>query len=255
VIRQETVVIRTQRRVAAGVRRLSFHSPRIARAGRPGTFVHVRIDGRNDPLLRRPFSINDVRGDEVFILYRAVGAGTGLLSRMKAGDALDIVGPLGHGFNVAGVKAPVIIAGGMGLAPMPFLVRNLRLKGLRPRLYFGCRSRRDLLPVPCGPGTIASDDGTCGFRGPVTAAWERDIHQAPGCAIFACGPWPMLRQVASLCLRYRLPCQVSLEAQMACGVGACQGCVVKGRDGYRTVCQDGPVFGAAEIDWDQQAAT
>jgi dihydroorotate dehydrogenase electron transfer subunit len=235
------------------VGRLTFRSPPVARSARPGQFLHVRVSGLPHPLLRRPFSVHDVAGDRVSILYRIVGTGTGLLSRLRTGETVDIAGPLGNPFTaVPGAPGHLVVAGGIGIAPMQFLLRRLTSLRLSPRLFYGCPSKRDLLPHLAVDRVLATDDGTCGARGFVTAALERELDRHPGAAVYACGPWPMLRETARICRQRGLRCQVSLEARMACGVGACQGCVVRGAGSYLTVCHDGPVFDAGQIDWEQE---
>jgi dihydroorotate dehydrogenase electron transfer subunit len=224
----------------------------MARLAKPGQFLHVKPSGSAPILLRRPFSINDVCGQKITILYRIAGKGTTHLASLKKGDPLKVLGPLGHGFKIDHhAKEHLIVAGGMGLAPMQFMARLLDGKGLKPWVYYGCGGKSDLLPCPGRKKILTTDDGSCGLKGYVTEALIESLNKYDRPSVYACGPWPMLKRTATLCLERGINCQVSLEAFMACGVGACQGCVVKGIKGYLTVCHDGPVFDAREIDWEQ----
>lgn len=241
----------SNRMVRHDVGRLWLRSRPLARQARPGQFLHLRTSGTAATILRRPFSIHDVAGDRIAVLYRVVGDGSRALATLPAGSPVDAIGPLGQPFRIAPSRPPLVVAGGIGIAPLQFLLRRMTARGLRPRLLYGCQTRRALLPHLPVPRAVTTDDGSCGERGLVTAALARAIGRRPGAAVYACGPWPMLRETARLCRDRGVPCQVSLEARMACGVGACQGCVVKGTAGYLTVCHDGPVFDARAIDWDQ----
>jgi dihydroorotate dehydrogenase electron transfer subunit len=206
-------------------------------------------------------SINDVERDKGWVTfsYQVVGKGTELLSELKAGDTLDVMGPLGQGFktNLSG-KRVGLIGGGMGLAPLIFLGRELSREN-QVQAFWGVRSRELLPKFATGgnlnfPYTVVTEDGSCGRLGLVTEILAeviaRDIPESFD-FLFACGPGPMLTAVASLAREYNIPLQVSLESVMACGVGACLGCTIKGRkQGKETqfkVCQDGPVFWAEEV--------
>ncbi len=259
--------------VSPGYFRMRLHIPDQAACSTPGQFVMVRVRDAIDPLLRRPFGIFDMnmaasefsesgRQNCLEILYKVVGKGTRHMSTLHHGDRLDILGPLGKGFVTDGSTGEnIIVGGGVGLAPLYYLARTL-VKNSRVRLFAGGRIREDILCITeferLGVETyVATDDGTLGERGLVTEVMERHIIENPGArAIYACGPFPMLRAVALIAQRERIPCQVSLEAYMACGVGACLGCVIKGKDhsedtpDYRCVCKDGPVFDSRELMWE-----
>ncbi|MDI6739084.1 MAG: dihydroorotate dehydrogenase electron transfer subunit [Candidatus Edwardsbacteria bacterium] len=249
---QLIAAVASNRKVKRDVHLLSFRSPAVARAARPGQFLHLRIPECSAPLLRRPFSIHDVIGDRIFVLYRIAGAGTLSLSRIEPGREIDIIGPLGSFFVIdANTRPHLVVAGGIGIAPLQFLLRRIKARGIAPVLFYGCPTKNDLVPHLRVDRLLATDDGTCGRKGFVTAAFEQAVDRYSGARVYACGPWPMLRAVARACRARALSCQTSLEARLACGVGACQGCVVKGLDSYLTVCRDGPVFDAKNIDWDQ----
>jgi dihydroorotate dehydrogenase electron transfer subunit len=184
-----------------------------------------------------------------------------MLSVLHHGDHLDILAPLGAGFESGETgDEKILVGGGVGLAPLYYLAKSL-VAGSRVRLFIGGRTKEDILCVTeferLGVETyVATDDGTLGDSGLVTEVLERHlVSTSDPATIFACGPMPMLKAVASIAGRNRIPCQVSLEAYMACGMGACLGCVVKGRNhdeftpDYRCVCKEGPVFDFQELQW------
>ncbi|HEX9024526.1 MAG TPA: dihydroorotate dehydrogenase electron transfer subunit [Geobacteraceae bacterium] len=270
---QYRATILSNTEVSPGYFRMRLHIPHGAAAAHPGQFLMVRVRDAIDPLLRRPFGIFDMgaaqaefaEGEEqacLDILYKVVGKGTRLLSALHHGDPLDVVGPLGKGFATGDAGGEqILVGGGVGLAPLYYLARTL-VKDTRVRLFAGGRTREDILCITeferLGVETyVATDDGTLGERGLVTEVMKRHVQGAPAaCTIFACGPFPMLKAVALIARQEQIPCQVSLEAYMACGVGACLGCVIKGRNhseetpDYRCVCKDGPVFDSRELLWD-----
>jgi dihydroorotate dehydrogenase electron transfer subunit len=249
--------------VSPGYFRMRMTAPPAVLGAVPGQFVMVKVSRAIDPLLRRPFGIYDMgcfatpysdAGRQTFleILYKVVGRGTGMLADLHDGDHLDILAPLGKGFD-QGLEGEekILIGGGVGLAPLYFLAREL-VKMHKVRLFAGGRSKEDVLCITeferLGVETyVATDDGTLGDRGLVTQVMMKHL---------ACGPMPMLRAVAGIAEEMQISCQVSLESFMACGMGACLGCVVKGVNhsvetpDYRCVCKDGPVFDATELSWE-----
>ncbi|MDR1276554.1 MAG: dihydroorotate dehydrogenase electron transfer subunit [Candidatus Accumulibacter sp.] len=243
-------------------------SAAFVREAAPGRFVMLRVNDTTDPLLRRPFAIfdadDDASGAPVFeILYRVVGKATTILSAKKEGDVLDVLGPLGKGFDLgAPAGEHLLVGGGVGLAPLYALAKKLRAASSTVLLFAGGRRRDDILcaeafaslGVECH---FATEDGSIGERALVTEPLTRYLEsQGAKAAIYACGPEGMLRAVAQIAARRAIPCQVSLESRMACGVGVCLGCVVAGRrtapqtPDFRCVCSEGPVFDANEIDWE-----
>ena len=270
---QYKAMVISNQEVSPGYYRLRMTAPKELAEAQPGQFVMVRVNDSIDPLLRRPFGIFDVgsfvpeyadAGRQIYleILYKVVGKGTAMLAGFHHGDHLDMLAPLGKGFAPAEAGAEkILVGGGVGLAPLYYLAKEL-VKDSRVHLFVGGRSREDVLCITeferLGVETyVATDDGTLGERGLVTEVLEKQLQQGTAAkSIFACGPHPMLRAVAAIAGRNRIPCQVSLEAYMACGVGACLGCVMKGRNhteatpDYRCVCKDGPVFDYQELQWD-----
>ncbi|HAV43584.1 TPA: dihydroorotate dehydrogenase electron transfer subunit [bacterium] len=244
--------------------RMVLESPAIARGAQPGQFLHIRISDRHEPFLRRPFSIHRVRREkegqgEIEILYEVVGRGTEFLSKRQQGEYLDILGPLGNGFRIGSEgrrieKGALLIGGGIGVAPLVFLCEELITNHQLPvTVLLGAKSQDNLL---CEEDfrklgaliKIATEDGSCGHHGLVTDLLP--TVSPPSSPIYTCGPYPMLKAIARATQEYHLSCQVSLEAHMACGVGACLGCGLKTRQGYKYVCKDGPVFDACEVIWD-----
>jgi len=259
--------------VSPGYFRIRLTAPVEVAGTLPGQFVMVKVRDSIDPLLRRPFGIFDVGlieseypggGDREYfeLLYKVVGKGTTVLANLHHGDHLDILGPLGKGFSTESPGSEkILVGGGVGLAPLYYLGRVLA-KASPVRLFAGGRTRDDIICITeferLGIETyVSTDDGTLGDRGLVTEALESYLlGGSAGKTIYACGPFRMLKAVSVIARRYGIPCQVSLEAYMACGVGACLGCVIKGRNhtvespDYRCVCKEGPVFDHNELLWD-----
>lgn len=249
-----------QERIGQNIYALTLGSREIAREAQPGQFVHLRCGKGADPLLRRPFSINAVQRETgaVTFWYQVVGKGTELLSRVRAGEYLDVIGPLGRGFQteLSGKKVG-LIGGGMGIAPLIFLGRELAGKN-QVQAFWGGRSKELLpqfTPSIAFPAELVTEDGSSGRQGLVTELLTEWLPRESFDLLCACGPRPMLAEVARLARQWEIPLQVSLETVMACGVGACLGCTCKGAGAAEgkqfKVCQDGPVFWAAEVNWDE----
>lgn len=241
--------------VCSGIFRLDLNAPDVAAAARPGQFIMVKIGLDLDPLLRRPISIHDCVDGRISLLIRVVGRGTDRLSRVQRGDELDILGPLGHGFTLK-PGPTMIVAGGMGMAPFAFVVREaLKIKGCELRFHLGGRTLNDLrlaaaifdLGIDSQVCRLFTEDGSEGRPGLVTEGLAEELTAAPA-DVLACGPEPMLKAVAEICRRVGVDCQASLERRMACGLGACLGCVVDAPDGGRVrVCLEGPVFPSSAV--------
>ena len=227
----------------------------------PGQFITLRLGDQMDPLLRRPFSINQlIIHDDVFkgieLLYKVVGAGTQKLTQLHSGDRVDLLGPLGNGFSIAEhFQRVFIVAGGIGVAPMPFLISRLLDKSIdrsQCKVFIGGKSKADLL---CSddlsnlgiPVHTTTDDGSYGDQCLVTDPVDIEISDSKPDVIYACGPMQMLACVVGIAEKHGIECQVSIETMMACGMGACLGCAVENRkepDRYLHACLDGPVFDA-----------
>lgn len=252
----ERVTVVSNDRVAEGVGLIALRAPRIASSVRPGQFVHLRIETGADFILRRPFSVHGTRGGAVEVLYQVLGRGTRELARKVPGDVMDAVGPLGHGWDIPeGASHALLVGGGLGAAPLAMLADRLAECGIAVTVALGapCEERlmaRERFERVARRVELATDDGTAGMRGFVTLASERLIAEDRPDVVYVCGPEVMARAVAGQAAAAGVPCQVSLERLMGCGIGACFSCVVTTTDGRKRACVDGPVFDAEEVCWD-----
>ncbi|MBU1566341.1 MAG: dihydroorotate dehydrogenase electron transfer subunit [Proteobacteria bacterium] len=238
--------------------RLTLHCPQIAVSAKPGQFVMIRTATGKDPLLRRPFSIHQTSsGGGIQIYFKVVGRGTEILSQVKKDQEVSVLGPLGRGFRL-GLNGPaIIVGGGLGIAPMLFLAKeNCRLKRKcsDDLILLGAREKNELEHLledfrRLGLRLLtATDDGSLGHHGFVTEIMQSALP--PGCTVYTCGPEPMMARVGKICQSQGIPCQVSVESVMACGMGACLGCSRPAKDGtYTHVCLNGPVYDAEELQW------
>lgn len=233
---------------------LAFDGGPIGPDVRPGQFVNVRVAGGVEPLLRRPFSVYRVDGRTVEIIFNVVGRGTDLLSKKRPGEEIDVLGPLGVPFSVdAGdYVTAILVAGGLGVAPMPVLTQALAGRSLPVRTLVGGRSASFVVTDHLRQVSVATDDGSLGVHGTVVdlllSVLDAEMPERP--RIFGCGPTAMLRALSNLARDRSILCEVSLEGPMACGIGICQGCPVELTDGprkYALVCKDGPTFDVRRI--------
>lgn len=235
-------------------------TPRVVPECKPGQFVHVQVGQESFPILRRPLSLYDVDrhlGSVVF-LYKVVGEGTRLLSKVRTKDSLNVMGPLGRGFTLPKEESNVLlVGGGVGIAPLVYLARVLVERRCQVRVLHGTQTREQLaaflklrqLGVQFMPATV---DGSAGYKGLVTELLFKKIDPAWVDCIYTCGPEPMMARTADYARQYGIVGQASLEEHMACGVGACLGCARKLKTddyGYAKICKDGPVFDLDELDW------
>ncbi|WP_192868140.1 dihydroorotate dehydrogenase electron transfer subunit [Calderihabitans maritimus] len=250
-------------KLVEGFYRVRIAAESLARQAKPGQFALIRCSSTFDPLLRRPFSFHDIDAEAgtVSFLYQIRGKGTQLLSQIKEGEQLDIMGPLGKGFYLPEKPAKtVLVGGGIGVAPLLFLARTLKERGYSLTVLLGaatgeqvlCRQEFEALGAEV---QVATDDGSQGHRGYVTDLLEKVLERIAVSLVYACGPWPMLKKVAVACRGKDVPCQVSLDRAMACGVGACLSCVCRTRrngKNYARICREGPVFDSEEVLWDDE---
>lgn len=221
-------------------------------AGDPGQFAMVRGNWGADPILPRAFSLVEV-GDIGAIFVRAIGKGTELLVQMRKGDQLFVLGPIGRGFSEPGDQIePILVAGGVGVAPLLFLAERLFQKGKKATFIYGARTADALFfgerIAAAADLVTVTEDGSAGEQGVVTEPLERIVGASKKAQIFACGPESMLKAVAAIAAKRGCYCEVALESRMACGMGVCKGCAVPAAGGdYRYVCSDGPVFRSEEI--------
>lgn len=223
----------------------------LARSARAGQFVNIKCGG--GLLLRRPISICRAEGERLNIVFEVRGEGTAWLAGRKAGEVLDVMGPLGHGFTYPGGKV-LVAGGGIGVPPMLNAAANAPFGAIA---CLGFRSYDKAMLVPefkaaCEQVYLSTDDGTLGVHSYVAGIVDTALTEHPEIrAVLACGPRIMLKTVCEAAKKHGVPCQVSMEERMGCGVGACLVCACKNSAGeYKHVCKDGPVFDAEEVAWD-----
>jgi len=247
------VTVISKAEIMPQVHLLWLEAPEIAAAARPGQFVMVRCGAGHDPLLRRPLSIHRVtRARQIALLVGVVGRGTEWVSRRREGDVVDLLGPLGNGFSIQPTaRSLLLVAGGIGVAPLVFLAEDALDRGHVVTLVAGAQSASALYPGSSLPSkarlVTVTEDGSEGLRGMVVD----HIGDYAGHAeqVFACGPVAMYRSMKEKeCLTGK-PVQISLEVVMGCGLGACYGCATRTTEGTRMVCHDGPVFELGDVVW------
>ena len=231
---------------------LKCYSPELASSITPGQFCNIKVSESDFPLLRRPFSICDVEDNYIFFMFDVHGEGTKLLAEKSEGDLLDLLGPLGNGFGLDdNYETAVIVAGGIGAAPFPYLIRKLA-DAKFIRAFIGGRSQGNIVTHGFINFALASDDGSAGFHGNVVQLLESELPQFDlvKIKVFGCGPNAMLRALKIFCENNNINCELSVECAMACGFGICQGCPVENEgesSRYLLVCKDGPVFNAKDV--------
>lgn len=229
-----------------------IYAPEIAQTSSPGQFLNIRVTDTHYPLLRRPFSICNVDDDHIYLMYSIYGEGTKLLSHKNIGDEIDILGPLGNGFDLNDdYDTAVIVAGGIGAAPFPFLTSQLP-SSKKVITFIGGRTNTDIIPYGMKNIFTSTDDGSDGFKGNIVELFKLKFEDfnSGKVKVFGCGPTPMLKSLQKFCLEHNINCEISTECAMACGFGICQGCPIestKENDSYLLVCKDGPVFNAKDV--------
>ena len=221
----------------------------------PGQFAEVKVDNAPNTFLRRPISIHDVVEEkrQIKLLVQEIGEGTRVMGSLQKGDKLNLVYPLGNSFSDPATKEVLLVGGGCGVAPLLYLGRKLREKGITPRFLLGARNSEGLIALDeyekVGEVNVTTEDGSMGTRGFV-------IHHplmrtdSPGYShIYTCGPEAMMKVVAKYSEKHGIKCEVSLENRMACGIGACLCCVTDTKDGHVCTCTDGPVFDSTYLKW------
>ena len=245
--------VESQVQLADGVYSMELLAPEIASAARAGQFISVYTKDKSK-LLPRPISLCGIDRERgiLRIVYRVAGAGTAEFSAYRAGDSVEIMGPLGNGFTLKDKKA-ILIGGGIGVPPMLELMKELSCERTA---VLGYRDQQLFLKdefEACGPVCVATEDGSAGTKGNVLDAIR--ANGVEGAVIYACGPTPMLRAVKAYAQEKGIECYISLEERMACGIGACLACVCQSKDvdshshvHNKRICKDGPVFAAEEVE-------
>jgi len=263
------VKILSKEEVAPNIFLIKLLAPSVTQDALPGQFIHIKCSTDHYPLLRRPLSIHrmDKEKGRIYILFQVVGEGTKLLSQKEVGDDLDIIGPIGNGFNIYPESRKIlIISGGIGVAPLLALCEESIRQDNEVRVLMGAPKKELVIGEENfrklgAKVDVATDDGSYKRKGLVTDLLEGIIKEGwLADQIFACGPKLMLKKIVEVSLEAHIDCQVSLEERMACGIGACLGCVckIKTRDKkegkvkyeFKRVCVDGPIFEGSEVVWD-----
>ncbi len=241
-----------------GIYKFSVKAPEITKEAKAGQFLEIKVSETGEPYLRRPISIFNIDGDIVEFIFQVKGRGTELLAQVQEGKLIDIMGPLGKGtFKVKEYNNVAIIGGGIGTYPLYELTKELKGKA-NLNVYLGFRDKslvtceKEFEEIGLNKLVVTTDDGSYKEKGFAIDFMKKDIEEHKVDMIFACGPLPMLKAVRSYAIENNIPCQISLEERMGCGIGACLGCAVKVRTGedtkYGHVCKDGPVFNASDVE-------
>jgi dihydroorotate dehydrogenase electron transfer subunit len=239
---------------------IKLKAPQIAKSTKPGQFVmlstHPEGTPEYDPLNRRPFAVGDVNGDEISIFYDVVGRGTEKISRIKPGEVVKVLGPLGEGtFPIFEDKQAVVVAGGIGASGVSLLVRKLKELKIPTVVLYGAKSFEFLsmrywyskIEGETVKVVFYTDDGSFGIKGFPVQDLDKYIDNPQRWVIYACGPKPLLRFLKNYSSQRKVETYLSLDRRMACGWGVCLGCVVKTAEGFERVCKEGPVFEASKL--------
>ena len=245
-----------------GIFKFSVQADEILKTAKPGNFIEIRVNDDIEPFLRRPISIHniDIENGILEFIFQEKGKGTKILSIRREGELIDIIGPLGFGtFKYSSFKNLAIIGGGIGVFPLYELAKSANLDNVNVNTYLGFRNKdlvvlEDEFRKVSNNLIITTDDGSYSQKGFAIDFLKKDIEDGKVDSIYACGPLPMLRAIRELALEKNIPCQISLEEKMACGLGVCLGCAVKtaasSKDApeYWHVCKAGPVFQAKDVE-------
>ncbi len=245
--------------ITEDIKKIRIQHDEIAARALPGQFINIRTSNSFMPLLRRPFSINQTNPEKGWfdILFRVIGAGTKALLELPEGSEIDFIGPLGNSFSFPEENRTVLLlAGGLGIAPLEFFAQKLSEKNFSVHLFWGNQSKEPFVYQEYFSQLnlqthFATDDGSLGFQGTIVDLLDRELanFSVDEIQIYGCGPDAMLRALQKMAIEKKINCQISLETMMACGFGACMGCNVAkyDSDGYFYVCKDGPVFDIKDV--------
>jgi dihydroorotate dehydrogenase electron transfer subunit len=231
---------------AKDVWQITVQTDKIAKESNPGQFVEISIAENTSELLKRPFGVFATNGNELSLLYKVKGKVTTQMTKLIAGNSLSVVGPLGNEFTINEKKKVLLLGGGIGVAPVYFLKQALEAKGNVVHLLYGVRDRAELVDLET-MNVINHVDEEEGFF--ACDRLEALINNLQIDELKVCGPMPLMKESAKVAKRLGVNVELSLEEKMACGFGACVGCVIQTQDGYKRVCADGPVFEGEYIKW------
>ena len=244
-------VVKENRALNADTFRLVLHSSELPEIT-AGQFVNVKVEGSPSTFLRRPISVHDVDEAQglLYLLVKIAGKGTEQLSKLQAGESLNIVLPLGNSFSQPVGERCLLVGGGVGIAPLLHLSKVLNKKGFHPVVLIGTRTAKDIVLKEeyekYATVYYTTEDGSCGEKGFPT---QHSILNEHFDHIYCCGPLPMMQAVARYAYSNNIHCEVSLENMMACGIGACLCCVNDTKEGHKCVCTDGPIFNINDLKW------
>lgn len=260
--KQEQAKLIKKEQLKSDIYKFSVQAPEIVKEAKPGNFIEIRVSDQTEPFLRRPISIYNLEKENGILefIFQVKGKGTEILSKKKENDLIDIIGPLGYGtFKYDQYKNLGIIGGGIGVFPLYELAKCAKKDNKNVNTYLGFRNKdyvvlEDEFQNVSDNLTITTDDGSYAKQGFAINFLEKDIEEGKIDAIYACGPLPMLKAVQKLAIEKNIPCQISLEEKMGCGLGVCLGCAVKTAKSpkdapeYWHVCKAGPVFQAKDVE-------
>jgi len=247
-MKQETVSIYSVEHLTSEILELTFISEYIGSTAKPGQFINIRVDS-NFPLLRRPFSIFNTDGNKISIVFNVIGTGTKMLARKRRGDTMDVVGPCGNDFipySSGDYDTAIFVAGGIGVAPFPFFTRHFP-NDKSIITFLGARQKELIVTKGLKNVKVSTDDGSDGMKGTVLELIKNNFskNKYGKTRFFTCGPTRMMKALAEYAVELGVECYASLETDMACGIGLCQGCnieIVGGEKKYKLVCKEGPIF-------------
>lgn len=257
-VKQLEVKLKEVKKVKKDIFLLNFQSSHIAKVAQPGNFLHLKL---KSTILRRPLSIHRIENNSIYILFKVRGRGTKALAKKKKNDRLDVIGPLGNGFKVKNKGNSILVAGGIGVAPLLFLGQKLKKiqntkSEIRNQILLGAKDKKEIVCEKEFSNLgfqikIATEDGSKGQKGFVTELLKNQLQAGDyrrGANIYVCGPKDMFGQINKVVKNYEsIDVQLSFEQFMGCGLGVCCACVIPTKSGYKKVCQDGPVFDLNEI--------
>ncbi len=260
--KQKQAELISKEQLTSDIYKFCIKAPEIVEEAKPGNFIEIRVSDQTEPFLRRPISIYNIDKEKGLLefIFQVKGKGTEILAKKETGNLVDIVGPLGHGtFNYQDYKNLAIIGGGIGIFPLYELAKTAKKENKNVNIYLGFRNKdyvvlEDKYRNVSDNLIITTDDGSYAEKGFAINFLEKDIEEGKIDSIYACGPLPMLKAIQKLALEKNIPCQISLEEKMACGLGVCLGCAVKTANSpkeapeYLHVCKAGPVFQAKDVE-------
>lgn len=252
----------TKEELVTGIFKFSVQAEEIVKTAKPGNFIEIRVNDDIEPFLRRPISIHNIDKENGILefIFQEKGKGTKILSAKREGELIDIIGPLGYGtFIYSNYQNLAIIGGGIGVFPLYELAKSAKSEEKSVNTYLGFRNKElvvleEEFKKVSNKLILTTDDGSYAEKGFSIDFLKKDIEEGKIDSIYACGPLPMLRAVRELAIEKNIPCQISLEEKMACGLGACLGCAVKTAESpkdapeYWHVCKAGPVFDAKKVE-------